>query len=95
MRNELCCEFIFCRSAAFIHCLNRLMWHLACCMCWLEGWERCENCVKVSCLELLRHFGIERVDVFEVKIEKAGSQWELNPAHLACAAMVVDGCPLP
>ena len=31
----------------------------------------------------------ERLDVFEVKIEKSekvGSCWELNPGHLACAA---------
>ena len=31
----------------------------------------------------------ERLDDFEVKIEeseKAGSHWELNPGHLACAA---------
>ena len=31
----------------------------------------------------------ERLDVFEVKIEeseKAGSHWEYNPGHLACAA---------
>ena len=31
----------------------------------------------------------ERLDVYEAKIEeseKAGSRWELNPGHLACAA---------
>ena len=38
---------------------------------------------------LASHWNKENLDVFEAKIEeseKAGSRWELNPGHLACAA---------